>query len=346
MTKADTLAFTIHWIELFDKSGITAAQKLPAADAADYYLGAYDDSGTNLWLNPLQTIDAGTTWPVSNLAWKYTDYNSANVPGSIGDAIYFPGFDGPFKLTQTKTIDTAVLFKLYTMKTAEYNAYEALRTTYETSRTAYNKAIENEKARRADFFKSILETPLTIPARPCPPTKPATWDWLNLDIKGSQATGATWFTDQAAATVKAWLNNGSTHVPTTDFTIRSGNLQVSSDVAKAETISEAGHVFGRLGQGANSLPANAAPFLWNTAVDTKNTYMIISAFPNADGDTGLTADTKFIQISAKLSDWATTESLGPPAEKPSPGALSSPLGGLALAGTGIIAAATVAASLI
>lgn len=122
---------------------------------------------------------------MSTIAWKYTDYNSANVPGSIGDAIYYPGFEGPFKETQTKTIDTAVLFKLYNMKLAEYNTYEGLRTTYENLRAAYNKAVDTEKARRADIFRSALETPLTVPARPCPPTKPAKWDWLNLDIKGS-----------------------------------------------------------------------------------------------------------------------------------------------------------------
>lgn len=69
--------------------------------------------------------------------------------------------------------------------------------------------------------------------------------------------------------------------------------------------------------------------------------MIISAFPNADGDTGLSADTKFIQISAKLTDWASSASLGPPSEKPDPGALLSPLGAhtLALAGATLVASA-------
>lgn len=171
---------------------------MPAADAADFYLGTYDNTGTNLWLNPLQTRDSGAGWNVGLSSFAFTDYNSANVPGSIGNAIYYPGFTGPFKESQTMTVDTAVLFKLYDMKTAEYNAYEALRTTYETSKEAYNKAITNEKARRADFFKSFIDSPLTIPARPCPPTKPAKWDWLVLDIEGSKASGAAWkttFTD-------------------------------------------------------------------------------------------------------------------------------------------------------
>ena len=58
MTYADYLKINIQWVEWISEAGLGTGRLLPAADAADYHLGAYDKTkGT--WINPQEK--AGTT---------------------------------------------------------------------------------------------------------------------------------------------------------------------------------------------------------------------------------------------------------------------------------------------
>jgi hypothetical protein len=85
-----------------------------------------------------------------------------------------------------------------------------------------------------------------------------------------------------------------------------------------------------------------APFYWNFGVAAGKPTIIVSLFPEAEGDSGLDASTKFVKIeatAAKFEDLATYAAPAQPAAAENPVAA---LGAQFLAATFISAAAVIA----
>jgi len=84
--------------------------------------------------------------------------------------IYFTRAEGPFKATQTLSIDAPILTDMYAHFTTQYTAFNSVVTDYNNKKDTYNNAIESEKSRLSDFFRTYFEAGISIPQRPCPPT--------------------------------------------------------------------------------------------------------------------------------------------------------------------------------
>ena len=113
----------------------------------------------------------------------------AFYPGSIGPVkFYFPN-KGPFesgiaendKNTGYTQLDSGVVFSLWDSWKTVYDNYNTAKTSYYGLVATYNTAIDNERIRNSDPFKSWFQPEITIPSRPCAPTLP-------IQVAGSPAT--------------------------------------------------------------------------------------------------------------------------------------------------------------
>jgi hypothetical protein len=102
--------FLFQWTEWLNATGLGTNAVLPAADSANYYLGAYA-AADGTFLNPMiQMGTADTAWLASATFLSEANHTPVNdVPGSIGDAIYYPAAEGPSKETQTLMFDSIIL---------------------------------------------------------------------------------------------------------------------------------------------------------------------------------------------------------------------------------------------
>jgi hypothetical protein len=123
-----------------------------------------------------------------NFIWPITGNYHANwwpqgqVSGSVGAFnAYAPQYATPFVGTATTQMDSRIFMNYLDAKIADNTSYNSAKTTYDSSKSTYNTALSNEKTRKADFFKSIFEAPVTIPTRPCPPTQPSAWTGATID---------------------------------------------------------------------------------------------------------------------------------------------------------------------
>lgn len=120
---------------------------------------------------------------------------------------------------------------------------------------AYNTAVANEKKRLGDVFASAIQSPVSIPAKPCPPNPPPTaWSGVALDmnraVTGSSKTWPTTYNDAKTLGYLASTTSGSENQPNDLMFTRSGFIQSSPDTsASTPKMDYAGHVFGKLGQG-------------------------------------------------------------------------------------------------
>lgn len=94
-------------------------------------------------------------------------YGYTATPGTLQ---YWPEETGPTKLTAVGTMDFMKLKADYDAYTAAASTYNTDKDSYNTLKTAYNKALADEKTRKADVFKAAFDPPVTIPTRPCQPT--------------------------------------------------------------------------------------------------------------------------------------------------------------------------------
>lgn len=108
VTKADDVALDMQWLEFGSTDALETNSQLPAADAADWHLGAYA-AGSNgaVWLNPLSTTMSTTNPWNANGINRWADYKDPTLypGGSIGSVLYFPGLPGDQKDSQELTMD-------------------------------------------------------------------------------------------------------------------------------------------------------------------------------------------------------------------------------------------------
>lgn len=101
--------------------------------------------------------------------------NEAQLPGSWGQAMYYQREKDYFNGEATiSTIDSSYIAQFYDMyNTAVVGAYNAAVTSYNSDKTAYEKAVKDAK-----------EAPDTkIPARPGMPKPPASYSGPTLNTK-------------------------------------------------------------------------------------------------------------------------------------------------------------------
>merc|ERR1712224_34169 len=185
---ADFIKFMISYLEWGSTAGIGTSGTLPSADAANYHLGAYASTDSKVFLNPaVAATGTWTGWPQYSNVQAYTTKDPSTIAaGSFGTAIYYPGNAGIFVDTKYST-DSSYIQQVVQYKKSENDAYNTAKTSYDTKKTTYNKAVDDEAARVKDFFKATFEPKIAIPTRPEMPTRP--YAYQGPSIKGS--TGAT-----------------------------------------------------------------------------------------------------------------------------------------------------------
>lgn len=139
LKSADYITFFFQWVEWYDPAGLGSAALMPTSDGPNYQLGAYANTAGEVYFNPLIGDITDAKWKQSAIAFSVSENDpSLNIPGTLGTAIYYPGETGPFQNTQTKTLDSAFISKLYSYKVSENAAYDALVATFQRAKTTFN----------------------------------------------------------------------------------------------------------------------------------------------------------------------------------------------------------------
>ena len=103
--------------------------------------------------------------------------------------------------------------------------------------------------------------------------------------------------------------------PAASGTLKQGFMTVSTDSTgtTTSTIGKAGRIFGRLGQGDETMPLTSTDlsFRWEQEGVGGSHGTYISIFPAAVGDAGLSAGQKIV-ISTKAIKFAELEDFSPP----------------------------------
>lgn len=305
MNSADYAKFLISYLEWGTTAGLGTSGTLPTADAASFHLGAYASTDTKVFVNPaISTTSADfTNWPQYANTQAYTTKDPSVVPaGSWGTAIYYPGNTGIYKDTKYTT-DSSYIQQIVQYKKDENSSYNSDKSSYDTKKTTYNKAVDDEAARQKDFFKATFEPKIAIPTRPDPPTQPYAYQGPSLKCSTAKTAGleATYAKQGMVGTMKVGSDNKAA---ITDAT-RLGYIVSSADVsASTLDVSAAAKVFGLLGQGEATNPNKGAKgWIYGDASSSNKPVMMISFFPTVDADTGLAAAAKFVKMTAKPQAW-------------------------------------------
>lgn len=136
-------------------------------------MGGYTTTDTLVFVNPaIAASGTWTGWAQYDNKQAYTTNDPNTVPaGSWGTATYYPGNAGIFVDTLYET-DSSFIQQMVQYKKDENNSYNSAKSSYDTKKTTYNKAVDDEAARQKDFFKATFEPKIAIPTRPDPPTQP------------------------------------------------------------------------------------------------------------------------------------------------------------------------------
>jgi hypothetical protein len=92
---------------------------------------------------------------------------------------------------------------------------------------------------------------------------------------------------------------------------RKGFLASTPD-ASGTTVTDVGHVFGRLGEGNLNMPGVSLPFYWGDSNAANAPGIMISVFPNIDADAGLNTASSKIEIEGKTYAWANVDDFTAP----------------------------------
>jgi hypothetical protein len=171
----------------------------------------------------------------------------------------------------------------------------------------YNEAVDAENKRTGDGFAKLLNPAITIPQRPCPPDQPFKWDAFELDLSASVAPTST----KKTAYLKNTLNS---NLASDNWHTRSGFMTATFDTTVVANTKYAGHLFGRFGQGKDTVFAygnTTIPFYWGVADVSIKPAMLVSFFPSTDAETGLAATSATIVMTAKALPWVSLERSAP-----------------------------------
>lgn len=173
-----------------------------------------------------------------------------------------------------------------------YSGYASALSTYNDDADDYNTAVEAYNKALEDKEKEMPE----VPEMPCPPSKPASWKGFEV-VVDSSTWAATSLADSLGdvtgpAVVYSMLDSSATFDDADSF--RFGYLSTVSDTAAIAALVapatlaydenvQASHIFGRLGQGEETMPGAQAPFRW-AAESAQIQSMQVSIFPE-DGFT-------------------------------------------------------------
>ena len=243
LTWADYTNFYFQWVEWLDRNTFTKDSLLPEYDRLDYHLGNYQ--GNQLYFNPAQSGVVDYFWKNSDHQWSVTDRDPAkHISGSIGDVIFYPNSTGPFRESQTYSMDPHFIYKLQGIKVKEFNAYLEAFEKYKTQADYYNSLVLLERQRLNNLRSRLFDQPIELPIRPCPPTEVAPYNGFVLDLKRALGSkGIPWSTNATLQGMYAYLKVFGDNLPSSKFYNRIGNLQTVSQNAPEYV----GHVFGRLG---------------------------------------------------------------------------------------------------
>lgn len=283
--------FILQWTEWINTAALNSDGIMPADDTtSNYYPGAYPAT-EGVFLNPLEGKGSSeTTWPITSTKWAISTRDpTANNPGSFGQIMYYPAFDGPFKESDTDTQDSAVLLRQLKAYKDQITAYNTAKAAYDTKRTAYDTAIDNYTKREADIFAKAFTPEVKIPARPVAPVRPAAYTLPSFGLADSVAASSPLVWGSTATSMKGaglitWINGSAvTQAPSDVFSNKRGFIQVSTDVSTfvPANYASTGHVFGLLGQGAATMPGASAPFVWKTVAATDKAGLLVSIFPSS-----------------------------------------------------------------
>lgn len=295
----------MFWAEWYGSSALGTNAQLPVAGNADYFIGAYAVmTNGGLFLNPAKSITIPTAGTVAFAATvvpgsltveatgfapvvSYTDAGTY-VAGTIGLLNYFPGAAGDYKETQVSTIDQLQLSSMYNMYSSQVSSYNTANNSYETLRKTYDEALTKETARLADALKAAFDPKIAVPTRPCSPTRPDEYSGTYLDLGSSAAYTATLTLMGKRANIKSYIGaaNVLNDLPNANAAVKKGAIYLTNTAGTIGT--SVGHVFGRLGQGSDTVEAGLNPFLWMTATTTK-AGMLLGFYPTTDADTGVLA---------------------------------------------------------
>lgn len=99
----------MHWVE-WDRHAMGSGAFLPATTASPNFIGNYDVSKP--FPNPLKSNGAWASSPIVPIMEANGD-PSVNIPGDVGDIVYYPYQEGPFQTSQTSTMSFAILENSY-----------------------------------------------------------------------------------------------------------------------------------------------------------------------------------------------------------------------------------------
>ena len=170
ITNLDYWKFQLHYVEW---SGEDMGGKFLTTNL---YTGTVTADQTGIFPTPIRGTYPSSGTAISSIEWPISAEAHANwfpdsIPaGNVGNFVAYANFEGSPFMTTLVTYETGSLLRSIDGTQKAYDSYNSALGTYNTLRQTYNTALVNEKARVGDFFKSIFEAPVKIPARPCPPT--------------------------------------------------------------------------------------------------------------------------------------------------------------------------------
>jgi len=347
----------VFWAEWYGSAALGTNAALPTTQDLDFWIGAYAPMTNGaIYLNPVKEI---TTLPTASTAYTATvapgvvaalaylpvvakTDPSTYVAGTIGTLMYYPGAAGDYKETQAVTIDQMQLMSMYNMYSSQVSSYNTANNSYETLRKTYDEALTKETARLADALKAAFDPKIAVPTRPCSPTRPDEYSGTYLDLGSSAAYTATFTLMGKRANLKSYVgaSNVLNDLPNANAAVKKGAIYLEG--ATAATLgTSVGHVFGRLGQGSDTVELGLNPFLWMTVTTTK-AGMLLGFYPTTDADAGVVAN-KAVKISFRAKTWTALSAFNKPGR---PGAPTEPMKAgasmLALGATSALVLATLA----
>jgi hypothetical protein len=300
ITNLDYWKFQLHYAEW---SGTDMANKFLTTNK---FTGTVTTAQTSVYPSPIRgTYPAsGTGTAIASIEWPIATQNRINwfpdavVAGDIGPFSAWANLAGsPFSTTQV-TYNSGLLMRDLEAVWANNAAYNTAASSYNTNRDAYNTALSNEKARAADFFKSIFEAPVKIPSRPCGPSQPAAWVGPTIDwtVTDNSLTNSN-------STAKENQYGVFDNLALTTPSLQSGWLAATPDNTATPPVAAPGHTFGVRGQG-NATNAVAGSAWANREVSASASHgMMVSLFPYDMTDTNGIAASKTVTLKASAVSW-------------------------------------------